>query len=81
MTKNSGDWKGLQGHDDDPAQFKHKAWVHEGGRVAYIYMYIHVCMCLNKCTNKNYVSKYMHMYLYIYIPATCLDLLLLGAPE
>ena len=26
-----------------------------------------VCMCLNKCTNKNYVSKYMHMYLYIYL--------------
>ena len=39
MTKNSGDWEGLQGHDDDPAQFKHKAWVHEGG-VAYIYIYI-----------------------------------------
>ena len=40
MTKNSGDWEGLQGHDDDPAQFKHKAWVHEGG-VAYIY----ICIC------------------------------------
>ena len=39
MTKNSGDWEGLQGHDDDPAQFKHKAWVHEGG-VAYIYIYM-----------------------------------------
>ena len=40
MTKNSGDWEGLQGHDDDPAQFKHKAWVHEGG-VAYICIYIY----------------------------------------
>ena len=39
MTKNSGDWEGLQGHDDDPAQFKHKAWVHEGGGVAHIYIY------------------------------------------
>ena len=39
MTKNSGDWEGLQGHDDDPAQFKHEAWVHEGG-VAYIYIYV-----------------------------------------
>ena len=38
MTKNSGDWEGLQGHDDHPAQFNHKAWVHEGG-VAYIYIY------------------------------------------
>ena len=35
MTKNSGDWEGLQGHDDDPAQFKHKAWVHEGGGSIY----------------------------------------------
>ena len=42
MTKNSGDWEGLQGHDDDPAQFKHKAWVHEGG-VAYICIYIYIC--------------------------------------
>ena len=50
MTKNSGDWEGLQGHDDDPAQFKHKAWVHEGG-VAYIYnMYIY-----NMCI-------YIHIY-------------------
>ena len=40
MTKNSGDWEGLQGHDDHPAQFKHKAWVHEGG-VAYICIYIY----------------------------------------
>ena len=39
MTKNSGDWEGLQGHDDDPAQFKHKAWVHEGGGSIYIYGY------------------------------------------
>ena len=39
MTKNSGDWEGLQGHDDDPAQFKHKAWVHEGGGSIYIYIY------------------------------------------
>ena len=38
MTKNSGDWEGLQGHDDDPAQFKHKAWVHEGGGSIYIYI-------------------------------------------
>ena len=40
MTKNSGDWEGLQGHDDHPAQFKHKAWVHEGG-VADICMYVY----------------------------------------
>ena len=42
MTKNSGDWEGLQGHDDHPAQFKHKAWVHEGGGSIYIYVYIRV---------------------------------------
>ena len=40
MTKNSGDWKGLQGHDDDPAQFKHKAWVYEGRGIIYIYIYL-----------------------------------------
>ena len=51
MTKNSGDWEGLQGHDDHPAQFKHKAWVHEGG-VAYIYIDI---WCI-----------YMYMYMYMY---------------
>ena len=45
MTKNSGDWEGLQGHDDHPAQFKHKAWVHEGG-VAYIYIYILITFAL-----------------------------------
>ena len=50
MTKNSGDWEGLQGHDDDPAQFKHKAWVHEGG-VAYIYIYIYTnTLCFENCT-------------------------------
>ena len=45
MTKNSGDWDGLQGHDDDPAQFKHKAWVHEGGGgsiMIYRLVYIHL---------------------------------------
>ena len=53
MTKNSGDWEGLQGHDDDPAQFKHKAWVHEGG-VAYIYIYTHT-------------HTLLHIYVYTYI--------------
>ena len=42
MTKNSGDWEGLQGHDDDPAQFKHKAWVHEGGGSIYIVIYLFI---------------------------------------
>ena len=42
MTKNSGDWEGLQGHDDDPAQFKHKAWVHEGGGSIYIYIHTYI---------------------------------------
>ena len=47
MTKNSGDWEGLQGHDDDPAQFKHKAWVHEGGGSIYIYI---ICIYIyNMC--------------------------------
>ena len=48
MTKNSGDWEGLQGHDDDPAQFKHKAWVHEGG-VAYIYICVYMFMYMYTC--------------------------------
>ena len=56
MTKNSGDWESLQGHDDHPAQFKHKAWVHEGGGSIYgtppmyprlsslsLYIYIYGC--------------------------------------
>ena len=56
MTKNSGDWEGLQGHDDHPAQFKHKAWVHEGG-VAYIYIYIYLF----------YIYLYLYLYLYFFI--------------
>ena len=47
MTKNSGDWEGLQGHDDDPAQFKHKAWVHEGGGSIYIYVQIGSMSCIS----------------------------------
>ena len=61
MTKNSGDWEGLQGHDDDPAQFKHKAWVHEGG-VAYICIHIHM-LPFTKKTNINvntYRIRYVH---------------------
>ena len=59
MTKNSGDWEGLQGHDDDPAQFKHKAWVHEGG-VAYIYMYIYIYLFI-------YVFIYLRVFIYSFI--------------
>ena len=49
MTKNSGDWEGLQGHDDHPAQFKHKAWVHEGGGSIYIYGCVCIFICIYTC--------------------------------
>ena len=52
MTKNSGDWEGLQGHDDDPAQFKHKAWVHEA--------YIYICYTSMHCLY-NYVYIHIHI--------------------
>ena len=61
MTKNSGDWKDSQGHDDDPRQFKHKAWVHEGGSI-YIYIYIHI-----------YIYMHIHIYIYIHIQNLHID--------
>ena len=65
MTKNSGEWEGLQGHDDHPAQFKHKAWVHEGGGVAYIYIYM-FCMVTPLTDHP--------LYIYIYVVYACIKL-------
>ena len=73
--------EGLQGHDDDPAQFKHKAWVHEGGGVAYmviyiymsiyvyIYIYIYLCIYIHTETldTTNAYSMYVYIYIYIHI--------------
>ena len=38
LTKNSEDWKSLQGREDDPTRFKHKAWIHLGGGLHNIHI-------------------------------------------
>ena len=67
MIKNSGDWKGLQGHNDDPTRFKQKAWVHDDGDGRLEYVYLGSCLYVYMDTCK-YVCVYiyiLHVYMFV----------------